>query len=202
MKRLIILLSICLCATAAKAQSAQTDTLAVKIDALTLQLSSLQSSVLSLQSTISTLEAKVNEVTAQNLALKHSISLTPTIAESKTEDGIIYRLICASGDKNTGEITLIVSALNPTLRDNTLQFSSTVTIVDTEGHQYTNYERFKNAYIGDNHVTNITKLSPNTPVEIKYKFILDNETSYLKIFEAEAYNKHNFTFRNIPIKWE
>lgn len=201
MKRLVITLIILLCSTAAKAQSAPADTLAAKVDAMTTQLSTLQSSVLSLQSTIATLEAKVNEVTAQNLALKHAISLQPTIVEAKTEDGLDFRLIEAKGETTTGNVTLVISVANTTEKDMNLQCSNVIA-VDINGQQYKEPDQFEKAHIGETHINSIATLISDAPLEMLLSFRPKSDIPYIKVLDVEAYNNHSFRFTNIPINWE
>lgn len=76
------------------------------------------------------------------------------------------------------------------------------TAVDVNGHQYKGYDHFKKAYISDSHISNITTLMPDTPLEMRITFIPDSEIPYVKVLDVEAYNNHSFRFTNIPIKWE
>lgn len=168
---------------------------------MTTQLSTLQSSVLSLQSTIATLEAKVNEVTAQNLALKHAISLQPTIAEAKTEDGLDFRLIEAKGETTTGNVTLVISVANTTEKDMNLQCSNVIA-VDINGQQYKEPDQFEKAHIGETHINSIATLISDAPLEMLLSFRPKSDIPYIKVLDVEAYNNHSFRFTNIPINWE
>lgn len=148
------------------------------------------------------MQKTLSEVTAQNLALKQAISLQPTIAESKTEDGIDYRLIQAKGNKLTGEIEMIISVKNTTKRDIRLQFESSANAVDIEGKSYNTFETFEKSLIANNHFSYITNLMPDTPVELKIIFPAETEPAYIKTFDLNGYNAHGLRFTNIPIKWE
>lgn len=89
-------------------------------------IDSLKSTVTAMQTSMSAMQAKVDEVTKQNLALKQAISLQPTIAEVKTEDGLDFRLLEAKGDIKTGEVTFVISVANTTKRDIKFQCSTMV----------------------------------------------------------------------------
>lgn len=205
MKRFLIILTISLfCVSVAKAQSASADTLSAKVDSLTTQLTTLQSSVIALRSTIATLEGKVNEVTAQNLALKHAISLQPTIAEDTSKRNINYRLIEATGNKETGELTFIISVMNK----GNFPVSPTMplaSMTDEQGFAHTALP-FEST-IGEAQLPSGTELHPDVPVRMSIKMKAENAPQYAKIIivkpnESTRFPEDGFTFRNIPIKWE
>lgn len=203
MKRFLFILSIILCASAAKAQSAPTDSLAAKVDSLTTQLTTLQSSIISLQSTIATLEAKVNEVTAQNLALKHAISLQPTVAEDTSELNISHKLISATGNKNTGEVTFVLSVKYLGMGDFKVMGFETPVMVDEQGKR--NEDINVISTVGGRVLSQGIELYQDTPVEMLLKFNTNNQPQYAKTLTVRPninWHKDGFTFRNIPIKWE
>ena len=204
MKRLIIILAIILCSSASKAQPSPADTLPSKVDSLATQLFTLQSSIQSLQSTIATLEAKVNEVTAQNLALKHAISLTPTKAEYTSKRNINYRLLEARGDSDTGNLEFVISVLN----NNQFPINPSMplaSMTDEQGFVHTALP-FESK-IGEVGLPAGTELYPGTPVRMVIKMKVENVPQFAKILivkpnESTRFPEEGFTFVNIPIKWE
>lgn len=204
MKRFLIILTISLfCVSVAKAQSASADTLSAKVDSLTTQLTTLQSSVIALRSTIATLEGKVNEVTAQNLALKHAISLQPTIAEDKSELNISHKLISAKGNPNTGEVTFVISVKYLGTGDFKVMGFETPVMVDEQGKRNEDINIIST--IGGRVLSQGIELYQDTPVEMLLKFNTNNQPQYAKTLTVRPninWHKDGFTFRNIPIKWE
>lgn len=192
MKKLILLLALLISSCDIFAQQPE----------LTDKVASIEAKVAMLETVVNAMQQKVDEVTAQNLALKQAISLQPTIAEFKTEDGIDYRLIEAKGSRQTGDIKMIISVRNTTKRDIRLQFEASADAVDIDGKSYNKFETFEKSQIANNHFSGITNLMPDTPVELVVIFPAETEPSYIKSFDLNAYNNHGFRFTNIPIKWE
>lgn len=192
MKKSIFLTAFLLSCTGIFAQDAA---LADKVTTIESKIASLETSIASMQKTLS-------EVTAQNLALKQAISLQPTIAEFKTDDGIDYRLIDAKGSKQTGDIEMVISVKNTTKRDIRLQFEPSANAVDINGKSYNKFETFEKSQIANNHFSGITNLMPDTPLELKIIFPAETEPSYIKSFDLKTYHNNGFRFTNIPIKWE
>lgn len=167
-------------------------------------IDSLKSTVTAMQTSMSAMQAKVDEVTKQNLALKQAISLQPTIAEDTSSFGINYRLIEAKGNRKSGEITFIISAVNTGKQDQRLTYNEPV-IVDESGYQYKDYKDWKEYKIGNEYLTSGTTLYPDTPVQIILTCVTNSEPQYAKIINIapyETFKKDGFRFTNIPIKWE
>lgn len=169
------------------------------------KVSTIESKIASLETSIASMQKTLSEVTAQNLALKQAISLQPTIAEATSESGVNYRLIAATGKKQTGEFTLVISAMNPTKRDIKVHYTNGPTMVDEKGYSYIYYKDMKNATIANEALASGVLLMPDTPVEMKLTFVSDTEPQYIKSFDLQSFpseNEHRFRFTNIPIKWE
>lgn len=204
MKRLLFIFSIFLTAFFSNAQSASEFASVLRVDTVATQLSSLQSTVATLQASIASIQAKVNEVTAQNLALKHAISLQPSIAEDTSKRNINYRLIEATGNKETGELTFIISVLNK----GNFPLSPTMplaSMTDEQGFAHTALP-FEST-IGEAQLPSGTELHPDVPVRMSIKMKAENAPQYAKIIimkpnESTRFPEDGFTFRNIPIKWE
>lgn len=195
MKKFLILAILLGLGRIAFAQNAQIDE---KVTAIETKIADMEATIASMQKTLS-------EVTAQNLALKQSLHLQPTIAEATSESGVNYRLIEANGKKSTGEFTLVISTLNPTKRDINVRYVNGPTMVDEQGYSYIYYEDMKNATIANTSLASGVLLMPDTPVEMRLTFVSDTEPQYVKAFDLESYpskNEHRFRFTNIPIKWE
>ncbi len=195
MKKLILLLALLISSCCIFAQQPE----------LTDKVASIEAKVAMLETVVNAMQQKVDEVTAQNLALKQAISLQPTIAEATSESGVNYRLIAATGKKQTGEFTLVISAMNPTKRDIKVHYTNGPTMVDEKGYSYIYYKDMKNATIANEALASGVLLMPDTPVEMKLIFVSDTEPQYIKSFDLQSFpseNEHRFRFTNIPIKWE
>lgn len=151
---------------------------------------------------LSTLNATVQDVTAQNLALKQALHLQPTISEVTTPNGINFRLISAKGDKRTGNVTFVFSVVNTTKRDLTFQ-AFDINFVDENGYAI-NVDGTEDASIANHRLEMyVTTLYPDTPVEMKINVALNSEPQYAKLIDIVAIEKtDNVRFINIPIKWE
>lgn len=193
MKKTIFILFALFCSCLAFAQDNE----------ITEKMSALEAKISTMEHAIAAMQTKVDEVTRQNLALKQAISLEPTIAEMKTDDGLDYRLIKAVGNRQTGRIALSISVMNTTKRDINLQFEPMPNIVDEQGNSYNDYKLFAESKIANNHFSSITQLLPDAPVNFELTFVADTEPQYIKVLHLESYNKaHSMRFTNIPIKWE
>lgn len=192
MKKLFILAVLLMLGRIAFAQDAQ----------LSDKVSAIETKIVNMEATIASMQKTLSEVTAQNLALKQSISLQPTVAESKTDDGIDYRLLKVTGDKRSGTVEMTFSVTNTTKRDIDLQFSGWPNVVDVNGKSYNNHKSFDLLQMAGQSCLSSTKLMPDTPVEMIIKFPVDAEPAYIKAFDYKAYNHDGIRFINIPIKWE
>lgn len=173
------------------------------------RLSAVESRIQSQESLINQLQTKIDEVTNQNLALKHAISLHPTIAEYTAENGLNFRLLEATGNSQKGEITLIISVYNPTKRDIETYFEFAPEMVDEQGHVYAHGFGYKKDLVsesfGKNHPTVSTILYPDTPVLMEFVYRTEGEPQYIKTFDYKGCYKSlktDFRFINIPIKWD
>ena len=193
MKKTIFILFALFCSCLAFAQDNE----------ITEKMSALEAKISTMEHVIATMQTKVDEVTRQNLALKQAISLQPTIAESTTESGINYRLIEAKGNRSTGKITLLFSALNTTKRDLGAFYKSTPVIVDEKGYRYSDTE-FEKVVIGNSPIS-WAEFIAGTPVTMEIVFISSTEPQYVKTFdlrESLGAGADSFRMSNIPIKWE
>jgi len=99
MKKVFLFIALLFISLNVKAQSSSVES----------RLDSLMNVVSKLQADLEGCKSTINQVVQQNLALKHAISLQPTLAEYTTDEGINFRLLKAEGDKQKGEIQLCMS---------------------------------------------------------------------------------------------
>lgn len=166
---------------------------------------SIEERMTDLENIVTSLQTRIDEVTRQNLALKHAISLTPTMAEYTAENGVIYRLLKATGNNETGEFELIISVLNPTSEDLNVCYINGPEMVDETGYAYLYFKDQTEATIARNGVCSKTTLMPDAPVEMVLKFKVAHRPQYIKAFKyrnMHDFYKCTFRFANIPIKWE
>ncbi len=168
------------------------------------KVATLEAKVATLETAVNAMQQKVAEVTAQNLALKQAISLKPIIAEATSKRGINYRLIEAKGNKQTGEMTFVISVVNNTKQDYRMGYNDPM-LVDEKGYNYASYDRWKEKSIGNEGFFKDAKLLPDTPIIMRLVVVADNEPQYAKVLTIEPdeiWSKDGFRFTNIPIKWE
>lgn len=169
------------------------------------RLSAVESRIQSQESLINQLQTKIDEVTNQNLALKHAISLHPTIAEYTAENGLNFRLLEATGNSQKGEITLIISVYNPTKHDIFVRFINGPQMVDELGYSYNMYTEQVKATIGNEGVCSGANCMPDTPITMELVYKTNGEPQYIKSFYFKgmsSFYKTDFRFINIPIKWD
>ena len=191
MKKLLTLLAIAILWS--MASYAQDSCLVNKVSELEGQVSGIQQMIFRLQS-------KVDEVTRQNLALKQALHLQPTIAEATTE-GLNVRLIEASGDSITGDITFRFSVTNTTDKD--ILYSGRVfDIVNENGYALKDSE-IKKSIIANHPFSEARFIYPDTPVEMMFTVNMADKSQYAKIINIGSIaGHHNTRFTNIPIKWK
>lgn len=190
MKRILIILV--LAAVWCGAQP-QTPSLEEKVVALENQISTLQQSVVLIQK-------QVDEVTRQNLSLKESLHLQTPISEVTAPNGINFRLVSATGNRQAGEITFVFSVMNTTKRDIQYQ-GQKISFVDQNGFAIGNLMQY--ATIANQSIYSIVELYPDTPVEMKIIVPHNAEPNFAKVLDVLTYDKAaNTRFSNIPIKWE
>lgn len=190
MKKLFILAVLLMLGRIAFAQDAQ----------LSDKVSAIETKIVNMEATIASMQKTLSEVTAQNLALKQSLHLQPTIAEVTTPNDISFRLISAKGDRRTGKVEFGFTVVNNAKRDQTFQ-AYDINFVDENGYAI-NVER-EDASIANHWLAYITTLYPDTPVEMKINVALNTEPQYAKLIDIVAIEKKDSVrFINIPIKWE
>lgn len=167
---------------------------------------SIEERMTDLENIVTSLQTRIDEVTRQNLALKHAISLTPTMAEYTAENGVIYRLLEAKGNRAKGEFELVISALNPTKKDITVGYDYGPQMVDETGYAYViNTDQISAKIANRNISSSGTTLMPDAPVEMVLRYSVNHEPQYIKYLKLGGsflYSGSTFRFANIPIKWE
>lgn len=152
--------------------------------------------------TISSLQAKVDEVTKQNLALKQSLNLQPTVAEAKDNEGNVMRIMEVVGDSVAKTVLVRGTCVNMSGVD-TYLLSGTPNYIDENGKEYQlNYD---NGFIGATHITNTVTLIPDTPLEVKMTFTdVDSNAQFIKALDMSTNfsGRSLFRFLNLPIKWK
>lgn len=167
----------------------------------TQRLDSLVKVVTNMERRIQLIQHSVNEVLKQNLALKQAIHLQPTIAESTSSEGINFRIIKAIGDAKNEKVIILLSVLNQNDNDIDLQLQPLPLIVDELGHVTDPYKDLK-YWIGYPDAVAISKLLPQTPVEMTIEISTPFLPQYIKNLNWELYRGgKNIRFTNIPIKW-
>lgn len=191
MKKLLTLLAIAILWS--MASYAQDTCLVNKVAELEGQVSGIQQMIFRLQS-------KVDEVTRQNLALKQALHLQPTIAEATTE-GLNVRLIEASGDSITGDITFRFSVTNTTDKD--IFYSGRVFDIVNENGYALKESEIKKSIMANQPFSEARFIYPDTPVEMMFTVNLADKSQYAKIINIGSLGgHHNTRFTNIPIKWK
>ena len=192
MKKLFILAVLLMLGRIAFAQDAQ----------LSDKVSAIETKIVNMEATIASMQKTLSEVTAQNLALKQSLHLQPTIAEATTPNDISFRLISAKGDRRTGKVEFGFTVVNNAKRDQTFQ-AYDINFVDENGYAI-NVDGREDASIANHWLeTYITTLYTDTPVEMKINVALNTEPQYAKLIDIVAIEKKDSVrFINIPIKWE
>lgn len=189
MKNLLLII-VALCATVAA--SAQSPSLEDKIANLEVQVASLQQTIYHLQS-------QIDDVTKQNLSLKQALHLQPTISECNTDGNLNFRLVSATGNRQKGEITFILSVVNPTRKD-ILYRADAPYFIDENGKSVT--AEYNDYFIAGKN-GRAANILPDTPLEIIIKFISNDEPQYAKTLVIPAsFGGNDSRFINIPIKWE
>lgn len=155
---------------------------------------------------LSSLNATVQEVTAQNLALKKNLNLKPTIAKAKLKD-VEFRVIEVTGDPLTKEVHLVITANNGTDTDIEMQCKG-LEIIDELGHGYNDDTRktVKIEGVTDSFIFTIINYRINTPLTIDvYIKNYNPEAQYIKHMALKAFGSSlagdEATFQNLPIKW-
>lgn len=187
MKKFLILAVLLVLGVSASAQNAQIDE---KVTAIETKIADMEATIASMQKTLS-------EVTAQNLALKQSLHLQPTIAEATTPNDISFHLISARGDQRTGKVTFTFSVVNKTKRDQNYQ-AFEIKFVDENGYAI-------NVKTHEDIIPLMwyTTLYPDTPMEMSMTVSLKSESQYAKLIDVVSIGgKDNVRFTNIPITWE
>ena len=191
MKKLLTLLAIAILWS--MASYAQDSCLVNKVAELEGQVSGIQQMIFRLQS-------KVDEVTRQNLALKQALHLQPIIAEATTE-GLNVRLIEASGDSITGDITFRFSVTNTTDKD--IFYSGRVFDIVNENGYALKESEIKKSIMANLPFSEARFIYPDTPVEMMFTVNLADKSQYAKIINIGSLGgHHNTRFTNIPIKWK
>lgn len=194
MKKLIVILGIVLLSITSKAQNEEVVDLQNRITALETMLKLQQQSIASLQS-------QVAEVTRQNLALKQSLNLRPTVAEAIDGDGNVLKIIEVKGDITSNKVIILGMCNNPTGNDTYINMRAP-NMIDENGKEY--ILDYENGHIGATAITNLVTLMPDTPVEVEMLFpeVMPG-TQYIKTLELETTSGRTlFRFRNLPIKWQ
>lgn len=73
------------------------------------RLAKLEAQLAQQNTTIANLQSEVQSVVKQNLALKKNLNLKPTIAKSNPAEGLEYRVLEVTGNKETNELTLVLT---------------------------------------------------------------------------------------------
>lgn len=162
------------------------------------------SRISALESQINKLTSDVEAVTKQNLALKKSLKLKPTIAKAKLGEDIEFRVLEVKGDVNTTDVHLIITIENIGNEDTRYYFKER-TIIDELGNGYDNEKRSSIAIkgISENLFGRSVELHPNAPYTTDLCIKNYNpDAQYIKTLKLSGgYNKDIF-FENLPIKWE
>lgn len=191
MKKILVVVVMLLVAGSIKAKAADVN---ARVD-------SLAKVVMNLQNDLNTCKSQLNEVVAQNLALKNALHLKPTIAESTTKDGLNFRLLNASGNRQTGVVELEIEVVNTTKQDVGL-YGKSFQIVDELGHEYTDNEISSEVGNSKTPIYMSANLLPDAPVKMKVFITPPQECQYVKAFLGRRPWDDNYRFTNIPIKWE
>lgn len=190
MKKLLLLFAALIATVAA---SAQTPSLEEKV-------TNLETQVATLQQTIGHLQSQIDEVTKQNLSLKQTLHLQPTLSEYTSESGLNFRLISATGNSQKGTVTFRFSVTNTTKKDIGYSIDK-VNFVDENGQ--TERGGKPNIYVGGKSEHSYV-FYPDTPMEMDFVLTLNDEPQYAKIIDIITWGggKEDSRFINIPIKWE
>lgn len=172
------------------------------------RLTKLETQLAQQNTTIANLRSEVQEVVAQNLALKKNLKLTPPKAVCKPTENLEYRLIEVTGNRNTGDVSLTISVENQGTKDTYLQYNSG-TVVDETGTSYQRRMGGRNitAYprgLKENLFHTSFDIYPNTPILLDLVISDFNpEANFIKHLQLEPPFSHMgvVTFDNIPIKW-
>lgn len=217
MKHLFSLLCLSLllvCAIPAAAQSQSLEEVASKVAEIEKVNATLAQSMTQLQQEVATIQKKVEEVTAQNLALKSSLHLGKPKAEYKVTSnpapGVIFKLIDCIGNAENHTITLEMEAVNTSVEkfQAQVQHTNETIITDIDGKIY-NYDYFKGdrQYWGDNPECDMTNLNPDSMTKLTIVFgRIAGCPAYIKVANIKMYLNHShnfgFEFKDIPVKWE
>ncbi|WP_286145115.1 hypothetical protein [Bacteroides caecimuris] len=198
-KLLLTLMSVALAMSA----MAQTDSLKEAY----FRIKILEQTIQEQNNNINKLSADVNEVIKQNLALKKNLNLSPTIAKSKLDNGLEFRILEVTGDRESNNVNIVISANNLSNAD-IQSFIWTSETIDELGSGYNDKDRCVMSIDGvsDNLYKFPLPLHPNAPYTINYRIKRYNpESQYIKhlSFDVLIGSKHNpIVFENLPIKWQ
>lgn len=200
----LIALSVAVAAASAMAM-AQTPVDSLK-DAYS-RIQVLEQTVQQQNANISKLTSDVNEVLKQNLALKQNLHLTPTKAKSNA-CGVEYRVIEVTGDKNSQDVHVIMSASLIGEGNAQIMYRGPE-IIDELGNGYNGrfMSQMKIEGISDDLRGHIIDFHHQTPYTIDLTINKYNPSSQyikyisLEMFDSSSKNKENVVFENLLIKW-
>lgn len=192
MKKLFFIIAACIFALPMMAQP----------DSIADKMAALESRLVVLQQTMVHMQKQVDEVTRQNLSLKHALDLRKPITEATTESGINFRLISAVGDSINHKVTLLFSVVNTHPEDEYCKMSTT-SFIDDKGNQYSDMD-FHNTTLGTEFIINGCFVIPQTPINMTIVFPgVSTDAEYIKTFNVRSgFHKGSFHLHDIPIKWE
>lgn len=179
---------------------AQTDSVRMAFD----RIVNLEKKLDQQKNIINNLRSEVQSVTRQNLALKKSLNLQPTVAEDSASSGVIVKLMQLDADSVAKTVRLTMLINDPTDKGYNMFGVSVVKFYDENGDEYLKdlalyqeEDKFGAENLCGNH-----SLYPDTPV--KAVLTLKNITArpqYFKRIVLRNYDRY-FSFQNIPINWK
>lgn len=157
---------------------------------------------------INQLTSKVEEVTAQNLALKKKLNLTPVVPKAKI-DNMDYRVLEVKGDPITKNVHVVISAENTGDVDYDAFFNHgpNFEIIDDLGSGYNNNELHHASIEGITKelISKTINFHPKTPLIINLDIKpFKTDASYIKFLQMDYHIEGNWKkviFENLPIKW-
>lgn len=199
MRKFTLLLLVLFITTIAKAQ---TDNLSEVLS----RLQQLEETVKQQSLQIDKLTSDVNEVTKQNLALKQNLNLLPTIATAKAGDVMEYRVLEVTGDPDSKEVHLVISANVIGDSDKRISYFD-AEIMDELGNGYDKRANRSMEVNGsrDDLFHNYLDHHPNAPytIDLRIHNYAPNAqyVKYLSLDVVDNTKHHNAVFQNLPIKW-
>lgn len=177
---------------------AQTDSVRMAFD----RIVNLEKKLGQQNNIINNLRSEVQSVTRQNLALKNSLNLQPTVAELNDND-VVVKLMQLDADSiaNTVTLKMLVTASN----DSYLFTIKKARFYDENGNEYLKELSYSNEEdkFGCERLSETHTVYTDTPV--KAVLVLNDITArpqyFKRIVFTVAFN-NTVSFQNIPINWK